>query len=31
MKKTYLNPKTISAPGAYTHTVSVEGAQKLVS
>ena len=30
MKKDYLNPKTLSKPGAYTHTVSVEEAKKLV-
>jgi enamine deaminase RidA (YjgF/YER057c/UK114 family) len=30
MKKDYLNPKTLSKPGAYTHTVSVEGATKIV-
>ena len=30
MKKDYLNPKALSKPGAYTHTVGVEGAQKLV-
>jgi enamine deaminase RidA (YjgF/YER057c/UK114 family) len=30
MKKDYLNPKALSKPGAYTHTVVVEGAQKLV-
>ncbi len=30
MKKDYLNPKALGKPGAYSHTVSVEGAQKLV-
>jgi len=30
MKKEYLNPKTLSKPGAYTHTVSAAGAEKLV-
>jgi enamine deaminase RidA (YjgF/YER057c/UK114 family) len=30
MKKDYVNPKTLSKPGAYTHMVSVEGATKLV-
>jgi enamine deaminase RidA (YjgF/YER057c/UK114 family) len=30
MKKDYLNPKTLSKPGAYTHAVSAEGATKLV-
>jgi enamine deaminase RidA (YjgF/YER057c/UK114 family) len=30
MKKDYLNPKTLSKAGAYTHTVSIEGATRLV-
>jgi enamine deaminase RidA (YjgF/YER057c/UK114 family) len=30
MNKEYLNPKALSKPGAYTHTVSVAGAGKLV-
>jgi enamine deaminase RidA (YjgF/YER057c/UK114 family) len=30
MKKDYLNPKLLSQPGAYTHTVIVEEATKLV-
>jgi enamine deaminase RidA (YjgF/YER057c/UK114 family) len=30
MKKEYLNPKDLSKPGSYTHTVSVAGAGKLV-
>jgi enamine deaminase RidA (YjgF/YER057c/UK114 family) len=30
MKKDYLNPQALSKPGAYTHTVSVEGATRLV-
>lgn len=30
MRKDYLNPKTLSKPGAYTHVVTVAGAAKLV-
>lgn len=30
MRKDYLNPKTLSKPGAYTHVVAVEGATRLV-
>jgi enamine deaminase RidA (YjgF/YER057c/UK114 family) len=30
MRKEYLNPKALSKPGAYTHTVSVAEAAKLV-
>lgn len=30
MKKEYLNPKELSKPGSYTHTVSVAGPAKLV-
>jgi enamine deaminase RidA (YjgF/YER057c/UK114 family) len=30
MKKEYLNPKQLSKPGAYTHTVTVAGGGKLV-
>lgn len=31
MKKQYLNPKELNVPRFYTHTVSVEGAAKLVT
>ena len=31
MKKHYANPKELSIPRFYTHTVSVEGAEKLVT
>ena len=30
MKKDYLNPKSLSKPGAHTHVVSAEGAVRLV-
>jgi enamine deaminase RidA (YjgF/YER057c/UK114 family) len=31
MKKQYANPKELNAPRFYTHTVSIEGAAKLVT